>query len=106
MECVTVLSFRYHGNPFPYSSEHKDVEQEPVVKMPHFTSMYATPQKYPFLPHAIPEEFVEKLSRLHGDPVAWWVGQFVSYLTRPNANLQKHLTRHEDEIRFRNPIVG
>lgn len=38
--------------------------------------------KPPQSPRAIPEDLSSRLQRLHGDPLAWWVGQFLKYMLR------------------------
>ncbi|KAH3822154.1 hypothetical protein DPMN_123925 [Dreissena polymorpha] len=59
-----------------------------------------------FLPLAIPEDIADRLTRIHGDPSAWWVGQFVTYLTRLNAMMRKFLNETKEKLGFVNPIVG
>ncbi|KAJ8302715.1 hypothetical protein KUTeg_019111 [Tegillarca granosa] len=61
-------------------------------EVPIIDSIYPRPN---YLPLAIPKDLSERLIRLHGDPSAWWIGQIVKYLTRP----QKHLTESLDKIK-------
>lgn len=74
--------------------------------MPHFTKMIGNRKKYPFLPHAVPEDLVEELQRFHSDPLAWWLGQIALYLLRPNERMKAYLAKKEKDIRFKKPIVG
>ena len=59
-----------------------------------------------FLPPAIPSDLSDRIQRLHGDPIVWWVSQFLKYLLRPQAELTKMLQDSETRIKFEHPIVG
>ena len=59
-----------------------------------------------FVPLAVPEDLADRLTRFHGDPSAWWIGQFVTYASRPNAMMQTFLNEGKDKMGFTNPIVG
>lgn len=74
--------------------------------MPHFASFMSKREKYPFFPPSIPEDLAGPISRFHGDPASWWLGQIVSYLTRPNDRLEQYLERKSTDLKFTNPIVG
>ena len=87
-------------------TELTNVDNELVVKMPHFASIIGNRSKYPYFPHSIPADLADKLSHLHGDPVAWWVGQIIVYLMKPNKQFKAYFKQKQFEIGFRNPIVG
>ncbi|KAJ3646334.1 hypothetical protein Zmor_023926 [Zophobas morio] len=74
-----------------------------VLNLPIIDSLSPRP---PFLPLAIPEDLAPRLTRLHGDPIVWWVGQILKYLLRPQpktaAAIQETMTR----MGFKRPIVG
>ncbi|XP_052271039.1 alpha-(1,6)-fucosyltransferase-like isoform X1 [Dreissena polymorpha] len=74
-----------------------------VIELPTLDNLSPRPS---FLPLAIPEDIADRLTRVHGDPSAWWVGQFVTYLTRPNAMMRKFLNESKEKLGFVNPIVG
>ena len=59
-----------------------------------------------FVPLGIPQEIASRLKRLHGNPGAWWVGQFVKYLFRAQGWLKTELQKYEKHVDFRKPIVG
>ncbi|MPC32940.1 Alpha-(1,6)-fucosyltransferase [Portunus trituberculatus] len=63
-------------------------------------------QRPPFLPLAIPKDLSERLTRLHGDPAAWWVGQFLKYMLKPQPKTQEMLDNLSDTLGFQKPIVG
>jgi glycoprotein 6-alpha-L-fucosyltransferase len=54
---------------------------------------------------AFPSDLLEPF-RSHGDPFAWWVGQFVKYVTRPNDALIHAIERRRNLIGFQSPVVG
>ncbi|MCI4382903.1 hypothetical protein PGIGA_G00020060 [Pangasianodon gigas] len=74
-----------------------------VVELPIVDSLHPRP---PYLPLAIPEDLAERLQRLHGDPSVWWVSQFVKYLIRPQAWLEKEIREATTKLGFKHPIIG
>ena len=44
-----------------------------------------------YLPPAIPADLSERIQRLHGDPIVWWIGQFIKYMLRPQSHLKAAL---------------
>ncbi|VVC25203.1 Hypothetical protein CINCED_3A016224 [Cinara cedri] len=50
-----------------------------------------------YLPQNIPYDLASRLSTLHGDPIVWWIGQFLKYLIRPQAITSRQL----DEVHIR-----
>lgn len=79
------------------------IDSAPVVELPIVDSLSPRPA---YLPLAIPEDLADRLLRVHGDPSAWWLGQFVTYLTRPNDMLKTDLEESKKKLGFQNPIVG
>lgn len=59
-----------------------------------------------YLPQAIPDDLADRLSAFHGYPAAWWIGQIIHYLVRPNDNMQRFLKMREMNVTSRRPIVG
>ena len=49
-----------------------------------------------FLPPAIPKDLADRIIRLHGDPVVWWVGQFLKYILRPKDNTLQYLEQNKN----------
>ena len=74
-----------------------------VIELPIVDSMHPRPD---FMPLAIPEDLAPRLTRLHGDPPVWWIGQFVKYLMRPQATVKEDIERTKQKLQFKNPIVG
>lgn len=74
-----------------------------VIILPIVDGMTRRP---PYLPLNIPEDLSSKLIQFHGDPSVWWLGQVVSYLTRPQSWLEKSLKDFENAIGFSHPIAG
>lgn len=63
-------------------------------------------QRPPYLPLAIPRDISERLIRLHGDPAAWWVGQFLKYMLKFQPKTQEMLDSMSESLGFQRPIVG
>ncbi|XP_071537591.1 alpha-(1,6)-fucosyltransferase [Panulirus ornatus] len=63
-------------------------------------------QRPPYLPLAIPRDISERLIRLHGDPGAWWVGQFLKYMLKFQPKTQEMLDSMGETLGFQKPLVG
>ncbi|XP_055042645.2 alpha-(1,6)-fucosyltransferase isoform X2 [Misgurnus anguillicaudatus] len=85
-----------------WSGEAHDRDVQ-VVELPIVDSLHPRP---PYLPLAIPEDLAPRLQRLHGDPSVWWVSQFVKYLIRPQAWLEKEIQQTGVKLGFKHPIIG
>ncbi len=75
----------------------------PVVELPIVDSLHPRP---PHMPLAIPEDLAPRLMRLHGNPAAWWIGQFLRFLLKPQPHLQRDIDSTTTRMGFQNPIVG
>ncbi|KAH8287618.1 hypothetical protein KR054_010905 [Drosophila jambulina] len=74
-----------------------------VLVLPIIDSLMPRP---PYLPLAVPEDLAPRLKRLHGDPIVWWVGQFLKYLLRPQAPTRDFLIAGMRNLGWERPIVG
>ncbi len=74
-----------------------------VVSLPVIDSLNQRPD---YLPLSIPEDLAPRIIRIHGDPIVWWIGQFLKYLLRPQPNTTKMLAEYTEKLRFKKPIVG
>lgn len=74
-----------------------------VITLPIIDSINPRP---PFLPLALPEDLVPRLNVLHGDPVVWWIGQFLKYMLRPQPATSNKLGDYAKKVKFQKPIVG
>ncbi|XP_042859469.1 alpha-(1,6)-fucosyltransferase-like, partial [Penaeus japonicus] len=64
------------------------------------------PQPRPgYIPRSIPKDISERLMRLHGDPFAWWLGQFFKYTMRKNEAFEEYVANLTQEIGYKSPIV-
>ena len=54
----------------------------------------------------IPENILEKLTKIHNDPYAWWVGQFANYVVRLQPWFEKQLNQTAKKIVFSESVVG
>lgn len=89
------------GSRLPWSSGNlKDAE---TVDLPIVDTLYPRP---PYMPLAIPKDLAPRLTRLHGHPAVWWIGQFVKYLVRPQPDLQTQMNTYHEKLNFHGPIVG
>ena len=59
-----------------------------------------------FLPPAIPKDLAYRIIRLHGDPVVWWISQFLKYILRPRKKTIRYLRNIEKQRNDQLPMVG
>ncbi|MCL4117072.1 UNVERIFIED_CONTAM: hypothetical protein GTU68_066300 [Idotea baltica] len=78
-------------------------DKSQVLELPIIDTLSHRPA---FLPLAIPEDLSERIIRLHGNPAAWWVGQFLKFMLKPQAKTQKMLDDLKEQLGFQGPIVG
>lgn len=76
-----------------------------VVDLPIIDSLMLNPRPQ-YLPLAIPADLAPRLTRLHGDPIVWWIGQFMKYLLRMQPETQSMLEAAILKLGFKSPIVG
>ncbi|XP_037048449.1 alpha-(1,6)-fucosyltransferase-like [Bradysia coprophila] len=86
-----------------YGTWSNDIQNIQVVDIPRMDNLI--PQT-PFLPQVIPEDLAPRLTRLHGDPFVWWVGQFLKYLLRMQPQTHNMVDGHRQKLGFTKPIVG
>ena len=78
-------------------------KNDKLVEIPIIDSINPRPK---FLPPAIPKDLSERIMRIHGDPIVWWVSQFLKYLLRPQPDTAQMLAEGEKELGLAHPIVG
>ena len=59
-----------------------------------------------FLPPAIPSSIAETLTTVHGNPEAWWFGQFAKYLFRMQPATHDLIKTASQKLNFKKPVVG
>lgn len=74
-----------------------------VLTVPIIDSLNPRP---PYLPLAIPADLAPRLTKLHGDPIVWWIGQFLKYLLKPTGETRQMLENGIEKLGFKKPIVG
>ncbi|GMT10728.1 hypothetical protein PFISCL1PPCAC_2025 [Pristionchus fissidentatus] len=75
-----------------------------VVNLPIVDSLRSVP---PTLPLSFPSSISDYLLKFHSNPPLFFISQFIWYLMRSNAELQKHLDKEIEKIPFgKGPIVG
>ncbi|XP_023248316.1 alpha-(1,6)-fucosyltransferase [Copidosoma floridanum] len=78
-------------------------DNKKVVSLPIVDNVYPKPV---YQPPSVPADIAQRLQKLHGYPIVWWVGQVLKYLMRPNNSTRDFLTEKKKKINFVNPIVG
>ncbi|XP_042891882.1 alpha-(1,6)-fucosyltransferase-like [Penaeus japonicus] len=59
-----------------------------------------------YFPKSVPKDISERLVRLHGDPFAWWIGQFFKYSMRMSKEFQEYIENLAQKIGYESPVVG
>lgn len=88
---------------FSYFAKFIGTPDTQVITLPIIDSLSPRP---PFLPLTVPEDLAPRLTRLHGDPIVWWVGQFLKYLLRPQPKTLAMVQETITNMGFKRPIVG
>ncbi len=88
------------SKPWGGSAAINDVQ---VVELPIVDSLHPRP---PYMPLVIPEDLAPRLQRIHGAPAVWFIGQFLKYMLRPQADLQRDIDQTTLKLGFKNPVVG
>lgn len=75
-----------------------------VLHVPRINVMESQPD---YIPMAIPAEFATQLHRIHPEPCAWWIAQFVKFAMRYQPNTQELIDRTARELKISSrPTVG
>ena len=69
-----------------------------VMSVPIIDSLNPRP---PHLPLAIPKDLAPRLMKLHGDPIAWWIGQFLLYILKPQPETIEMLSEGGKKLGFK-----
>ena len=69
-------------------------EDTQVVDIPIVDSINPRPK---FLPPAVPADLADRIAKVHGDPIVWWVSEFLRYILRPQPPTQAMLKDIEAE---------
>ncbi|ROT63707.1 Alpha-(1,6)-fucosyltransferase [Penaeus vannamei] len=59
-----------------------------------------------YFPRSVPRDFGQRLVKVHGDPFAWWMGQFFKYAMRMTEGFQEYVEKLGARLGFESPIVG
>lgn len=111
----------YNGNPegletffLPLSETCTSYSKSQMVSWPgkedslvvHFPDWDRPNPRPKYFPKSIPKDISERLMRLHGDPFAWWMGQFFKYAMRMNQEFQTYTDNLAREMGYESPVVG
>ncbi|XP_063614217.1 alpha-(1,6)-fucosyltransferase-like, partial [Penaeus indicus] len=59
-----------------------------------------------YFPRSVPRDFAQRLMSAHGDPFAWWMGQFFKYAMRMTHGFQDYVEKLGARLGYESPIVG
>ncbi|KAK4887717.1 hypothetical protein RN001_003988 [Aquatica leii] len=59
-----------------------------------------------YLPLAVPEDLVNRIKIIHGNPIAWWVGQIIKYVWRLQPRTTNYINNQMEKFGIKNPFVG
>ncbi len=78
-------------------------EDSLIVEIPIVDSINPRPK---YLPPAIPKDLADRIMRIHGDPIVWWISQFLKYFLRPQPSTAQLLKDFEKDMGLEKPMVG
>lgn len=70
-----------------------DANATEIVVLPFSIHIYFDHEKNQYLPLSIPAFIAPELLDVHSKPPAWWIGQILSYLMRPNASMRDRIAQ-------------
>ncbi|KAK3604699.1 hypothetical protein CHS0354_008259 [Potamilus streckersoni] len=80
------------------------------ILRPDVSSLVGVENDFPinndYLPLAVPDDIADRLLRFHGNPAAWWIGQFVKYLLKFQPSTQKAIEEGIKRLNWTTPIAG
>ncbi|KAF0750977.1 alpha-1,6-fucosyltransferase-like [Aphis craccivora] len=92
--------------PWPGNESVQVLNLSLPITAPNGPNRKRRPYPTPFNPLVLPRDLSHRLNVLHGDPVVWWIGQFVNYLIRPQMSTIDIFEDCEVVFGFTRPVVG
>ena len=94
----------YLGLPFcHYLIENPLTSDHYIIKLDIIDDMQQN--NYSYLPPSIDRTLSDKIVEIHDNPLAWWSGQFLRYLLRPNKDLIDEVANLKKKINLSTPCV-
>lgn len=78
-------------------------QTDQIVYLPITDDVSPKPRLFP---PVLPDDFASRLNVLHGNPIVWWIGQFLKFILRPHPTIINKIDKYAEKIKFQNPIVG
>ncbi|KAF5294268.1 hypothetical protein FQR65_LT10854 [Abscondita terminalis] len=74
-----------------------------VIDLPPKTQIHPRSK---YLPLAIPEDLSYRLATVHGNPSAWWIGQILKYVWKPQNVTMSHINHKIAQLQLGNSYVA
>lgn len=74
-----------------------------VLDLPIIDSLRPRPD---FLPLAIPQQISDRIEKMHGLPIAWFLGHLTKYIMRLSPDMEAFVAEAKARFNFKRPIVG
>ncbi|XP_025420415.1 alpha-(1,6)-fucosyltransferase-like isoform X2 [Sipha flava] len=78
-------------------------QTDQIVQLPIIDDVHPKPR---LLPPVLPDDFASRLNVLHGDPMVWWIGQFLKFIFLPQPTISNIFDECAEKMKFQNPTVG
>ncbi|KAK4887716.1 hypothetical protein RN001_003987 [Aquatica leii] len=74
-----------------------------VIRLPQVDRLSHRSQ---YLPLAVPEDLVNRLKIIHGNPIVWWIGQILKYVWKLQPRTTRYINYQMEKIGIEHPFVG
>ncbi|KAK4887718.1 hypothetical protein RN001_003989 [Aquatica leii] len=74
-----------------------------VIRLPPHTKLIPRPQYWPLV---VPEDLVNRLKRIHGNPIAWWIGQILKYIWKLQPSTTNYINTQMEQFGIKHPFAG
>ncbi|KAK4887850.1 hypothetical protein RN001_004121, partial [Aquatica leii] len=75
----------------------------PVIRLPLVDRLSHRSQ---YLPLAVPEDLVNRLKIIHGNPIVWWIGQILKYVWKLQPRTTRYINNQMERFGIEHPFVG
>ena len=86
--------------------EWPGTEDDAIIRFSFASYFWLKRSELLFLPPAVPQDLVDRIKLLHGNPPLWWISQFVKFLWKLRSTQKQKLKDLEKEVISNSILVG
>ncbi|KAK4887719.1 hypothetical protein RN001_003990 [Aquatica leii] len=74
-----------------------------AIRIPPYADIIPRSQ---YMPLAVPEDLVDRLKTIHGNPIVWWIGQILKYVWKLQPITTAYINHYMKKFEIKYPFVG